>query len=321
MKMKSCQTEREQGKGETGASQNLLLGILAVLIALLGYLYFFTDMIKQRENQQQAPPVIEQKIKQPIPPRPSASTAKDDKPAAVPAATVKPEAPLAPVKTSNPSAPDSAAVPPKPAPEKKSVSKAAAPVASKTESKQQVPQVKPQDKPADVVINSVKNTDPKPKNAKAVSETRYSIVATGILPAKADLALAEMRKYKFENITKKHLSEVKSMKRLFVSVFEDSQTAHAELEKVKKVSPGSFLVTDSGKLTLFAGSYANDKRAESEVRRLSTQGLNVSIKQAKLTLPVVTISGIAFSKANADECAKRLGKLGIESVIKKLDGK
>jgi outer membrane biosynthesis protein TonB len=331
MKMDSGQTIRDRRKGEHGASQNLLLGVLAALIALLGYLYFFTGVIKEREIQQKPLPAAVQKVKQPIPPRPASAenrsapqpekkpeTANAPAPAAKPQATPIPVAIPKPLPVAAQKTPATAA---KPAVEQpKATPQATAQAAAKPENKPVEHPLKPQVKTAAPEKIAKKTTEIKPTKIKSASEGRYRIVTSGIFSsAKADSVLSSMKKGGLEKIERKQLTEEKSMKRLFVSELDDSQAAHAELEKVKKLSPGAFLVTESGKYALYAGSYDLESRADIEVKRLSGQGLNVTIRKAKLTLPVTRITAVATDKARADEFVKRLTKLGVPSEVKQVD--
>lgn len=80
-----------------GSNSRLLLLVLLLLVAVFGYLFYFTDLIKPRQEAQAPEPVQTGQVKQPIPPRPEgqpsgAAPAEQAKPTEVtPPATVPPE--------------------------------------------------------------------------------------------------------------------------------------------------------------------------------------------------------------------------------------
>lgn len=333
----SGQTTRN---GQLGASQNLLLGILAALIALLGYLYFFTGVIKERDVQQNSATDAVRVVKQPIPPRPAGSDVEQAKsvskgepkpqPAAVPAGAAKAQAPSAPAAP--PAAVPAAVAPKPPVVTAKAPPKPARPAEQQPSPKPTATVVPPPPKQPETRIvkhqakisepeKKVKKTvDAKPLPAKPVSPGGYRIVTSAIpSPVKADSVLATMKKGGLTKIEKKQLTEEKVMKRLFVAEFGDSQSAHVELDKVKKFSAGSFLIPESGRFFLYAGSYDQDRRAHEEVKRLSGKGMNVTVKTAKLKIPVTRITAVAHDKNSADEWLQRLSKLGVPSEKQKVD--
>ena len=128
-----------------------------------------------------------------------------------------------------------------------------------------------------------------------------------------------MKKGGLENIEKKQVAEEKVMKRLFIAEFNESQSAHAELDKLRKLSAGAFLIPESGRYELYSGSYDQESRAKDEARRLSAQGLTVTIRQAKLKIPVTRITAVALDRKKAEETVTRLGKLGVTSSSHKVE--
>ncbi len=93
---------------EKGNSRQILLLVLLVLVALFGYLYFFTGVIRPREAEVKTAPLQSAQVRQPIPPRPSQEGEKQ------PAA--KPEAKEAAQTGAVSSPPQPAATEAKPAP-------------------------------------------------------------------------------------------------------------------------------------------------------------------------------------------------------------
>lgn len=322
MKINSEPTSNPRRTGELGASQSLLLGILAALVALFAYLYFFTGVIKEREVQQGVLPSPIQKVKQSIPPRPGSEESR-------PAASLPQQGQKSTPGGGAPSQSKPQSSPPAPAVAKEPVVPSK-PAAEQPKPKPQLPQqvaarqpntqlAKPPVKAGGSDIKALKNTASQPVLTKTAPESSYSIVVSGISRDKAAAVLAEMKKRGLRKIEKTEKSEEKTMKRLFVDEFSDSQSAHSELEKTRKFSPGSFLVLESsGKYGLYAGSYDQESRAEVEVKRLSGQGMKVTIKKSKVRIPAIRISALATDKEQAEESVRRLKKLGVASDLKQV---
>ena len=170
--------EADDQMPEKKTSQNRLLLLLLLLVALFAYLYFFTGLIKPREEQTaQAPapvaaPATTDVVKQPLPPRPDggaqpataegqpAAGATAQAPAQPETAPAKPGAPAtAPAKAGEPAAAGKGAEAGKPAAAAKAGqpgkpaattpgAKPAKPAAPQTAQKQPVPEAKPAAKPA-----------------------------------------------------------------------------------------------------------------------------------------------------------------------------
>ncbi|MBT0654046.1 SPOR domain-containing protein [Geomobilimonas luticola] len=165
-------TDEKATDGEKGSSQQILLLVLVLLLAVFGYLYFFTGIIKPRVEAPAPPPPAQ--VKQPIPARPDAGgagpaagnaaapAAPDAKAAAVtpagapatapstPAAGTPAAKPVAvpPAPAAAPSAKPAAATPAKPAavaaakPAAVAAAKPAAVAAAKPAAKQPAPPAK-----------------------------------------------------------------------------------------------------------------------------------------------------------------------------------
>ncbi|MBT1074629.1 SPOR domain-containing protein [Geobacter grbiciae] len=188
--------EFDQEPGDTsskggGSNTRLLLLVLLLLVAVFGYLFYFTDIIKPRQEVQAPAPVQPSQVKQPIPPRPAEQPAgvapvEPAKPAAVsPPAAGQPEPAKvaqeqkAPEKAkAEPPAPVKSAVPPTKKEQPKPAEPAKAPVAKKeqpkpvkapVEAKQKALQAKPDDKQkAAASSKEAKHAAPvKPKAAAA----------------------------------------------------------------------------------------------------------------------------------------------------------
>ncbi|HEX9080487.1 MAG TPA: SPOR domain-containing protein [Desulfuromonadaceae bacterium] len=101
--------------GAKGSSQRLLLLVLLLLVVVFGYLYYFTGLIRPREEAAKTPEAQTAKVKQPLPPRPDqggatavAPAQPEEKPQpqakAEPAAPAQPQAKPAPAATAKPAA-------------------------------------------------------------------------------------------------------------------------------------------------------------------------------------------------------------------------
>jgi hypothetical protein len=127
LNLMSSLTRKRASLGEKGSSQTILLLVLALLLAVFGYLYFFTDIIKSRPTATLPPPPAQ--VKQAIPARPEGGgevkpsgttpvpTKPDDKTAAVPPAAPAAAPAVAPsaAPTAAKPAPATTAAPAKPA--------------------------------------------------------------------------------------------------------------------------------------------------------------------------------------------------------------
>ncbi|TWJ17062.1 SPOR domain-containing protein [Geobacter argillaceus] len=125
-------------KGAGGRNQKPLLLVLLVLVAVFAYLYFFTGLIKPRQEEQPAPPPVAE-VKKPLPPRPDGERGQPAK-IAVKAPEAAPKAVPAEQKTKA-GEPAAARVKPQPvqtpaqaanAPEKAAPAKAVAQLAKET---------------------------------------------------------------------------------------------------------------------------------------------------------------------------------------------
>jgi hypothetical protein len=141
--------EADDQMPEKKSSQQLLLLLLLLLVVLFGYLYFFTGVIRSRQNQAQSQPVVEALVKKPLPPRlsqkgavpatPETKTAagtQEPKAPAPPAGEAKPVAPAPSAKVApaaKPAAPAPVAKPAKPAPPEAKAAKPAAAQQAKSE--------------------------------------------------------------------------------------------------------------------------------------------------------------------------------------------
>lgn len=342
--------EEQRVDSQKGSSQKLLLCVLAILLAVFGYLYFFTGMIRQHGGESPVPPPQAQQIKQPMPPRPDEQPVKEQAVAAketappptpVPAEKAAPAASKAAPKQVPPPAAKPAAAPVKPAGVKPKVAASAPapqPVAKpvKTE-KQAVPAkpaakaaaekaapqskkvakaaaVKPAEKP--VAAKEAKKAPEKSPAAKESPTGVFTLESGAILSVrKADQVVADLKKAGFTSVEKKLSHQDRTMQRLFVAEYDDVQAARDEQQRLSKTADGVFVLPLNGKYQVYAGSYELGKRAASERDRLAAKGLQVTVRTASVKVPVYRITAKAKAKSKADEMAARLKKAGIGASI------
>lgn len=129
-------------------SQQRLLLLLLLLAGLFAYLYFFTGLIRPRQDQAAPQPAPEAMVKKPLPPRPTSAPAGEPGTATAPAGEpgATPQAPTAPAATApaaKPAQPATATAPAgKPAATTKAAP-AAKPAAPEKTAKATAPETKP----------------------------------------------------------------------------------------------------------------------------------------------------------------------------------
>src|ERR1039457_4630590 len=223
---------------ERGNTVRILLLAVLLLIALFGYLYFFTDLIRSdKETQTKSEPQTAQ-VKKPMPPRPGQATAikpaetktSESAPAAGPekvtAATKVTQAPAPIAPGAPPEAKPPVSSPPKAEPvmpAKVSVaSKAAPPPANKPTT------VAAPTKASDHAVAADKKTPPR-KEKKPAEKSRegiYTILVGYYPPGKsADFVSVKLGKAGITPVKKEVVSEEEPMNRLFVGEFSDQAKA------------------------------------------------------------------------------------------------
>lgn len=175
----------QQGAGEEKSKQNILLVALLVLVAVFGYIYFFTGLIKPTQEQKvaEAPPVSPV-VKKPLPSpdgKPAKVAADGDDVKKDAAAPVKPEAAKAAPAAAAPAVVKPVAKPvaleaakPKEAVKKveapQAVVKKSLPVVAKAGQSKPAAQVKKQPEVAEKKPLAAKNDEKKPSNVSKPAE-------------------------------------------------------------------------------------------------------------------------------------------------------
>ncbi|MDD2897982.1 MAG: SPOR domain-containing protein [Desulfuromonadaceae bacterium] len=319
---KDSDTHQQQGASGEQKNQSSLLVLLLILVGGFGYIYFFTDLIKPREEQKsaavQAPAPQAQTVKMPLPPRtgepaepakkpPVKAEAAAPKPTAAPA--VKAAAPsLPPAKTEQ-----KKVVETKPA-EKKIEQKSTADkkvAVPKAEEKKTAVTDRKSTPLKDAVKKGVSGDSAKPgaqaKSNRTVSGPWSLVVGNYVLEEVLSADMGRVRKAGFEPVVKPSARKKTTMNRLFVAEFTDRASAQATLEKLKKHTSDAFVLEQGGKFDVYAGSYLQGEAARSEKDRLKSAGYSATIKHADIAIPSQSLSVGPFSSRKAAENA--LGKL------------
>lgn len=313
--------------GEKGAAQRVLLLVLLLVVVLFGYLYFFTGVVKPREDV--APPTVAPIARKPIPPRPGeqASDAVDKAPekaekstsdavtkgapssveknAAAPAETKGPVQKMPP--TPNASVADKAPAPavkavPKALPEQKAVKQA--PVPEK--------KVKQAEAPKGEKV-PLKPAATKPAARYALSAGEF------ILDENLKRTQRQLKKIGIDTFTVSTRMKSEPMHRVHMGDFSSRAEADAELKKVQKAAKAAFVLPIGEKYSLYAGSFFNASQAAKEKERLSNLAAYsqaVTVQAVNVTVPVKRLVAGAYpDKASAAVAAERVKKAGIAAAI------
>ena len=334
----------QEGRG----GRRMLLVAILIVLALFGYLYFFTNMIRSHEEPQ---PSAEALVRKPLPrkggPLGSMSTSvKHPVAGATPATTgEKPAANLKEPGTRNSEPgvqkpPADKAAPKKSPPEQQAKPTAAshpaggaavtppvAPPPVKSSPVTTVP-AKPVSPPASTIskpqlqkaappVKPVAKPAAKPEPAAAGSEGKYAVqcgpfaTTRELIPARDALKKAGLNPVASPGPKKPML-----MYRLFVAGYSDAAVAAAESKKLLEATPDAFVLPHDGNYELFAGSYHEEGRATKMQDRLSAKGIKVELRQ--ITAPVPSrrlIAGSFPTREAAGTVAERLKKDGIACIV------
>jgi cytoskeletal protein RodZ len=338
--------------------QNMLLVVLLILVAAFAYLYFFTGLIKPQEDQKPAEAPAPQVVKMPLPPRdgkpaaaaPAGTTAGAPETRKNAAAPAKPE----PRKVAEAKAPEAPQKPEqaKPAktgpPEKKSVTpekKGAALEAKEPKTAaaaKQQPAVAAK-KPAPAKENeknakvgakvpagqsgTMKKQAPATlhdkEGAKAVPATAKGpwtvVVGSYVLEDAMASDLARVRGAGLEVDVKEGGRRKTAMNRLLAGEYPARADAQKELDTLKQFTSDAFILEQSGKFAVYAGSYLLTERADSEKERLTAAGIKLTIKHAEVPIPAKYLTAGTFSdKKAADAAVKKLKGIGFKATLSRL---
>ncbi len=317
--------DRVTPSGEEGAAQRVLLLVLLLVVVLFGYLYFFTGMIKAREEAV-PPAVVASVTKKPLPPRPGA-----EEPAGAAEEKAKPAAGSESESAGNVSATTDGGkiAPAKPAvaPPKKEQPIASKPVPAVQPLKANVPAKAVQQK------KDQSQTAPLPAASPKKAGGTESIPSKNVAPAKkvgaqyalfaGEFILAEnlknaqrqLKKAGIQTFNVSTRTKLEPMHRVRLGEFPSRTEAETELQKLQKAAGAAFILPADGKYAVYAGSYFNAGQAAREKARLSAlapNGTSVTVEKVEINMPVKRLIAGAFpDKETATAEAARLKKRGI----------
>lgn len=285
--------------------------ILLLIIALFGYLYFFTGMMRPKGDEKpvtQAEVVSPAMVKQPIPKRGAggADTAEQLAEPAKPAPVAKPApAPPAPVAKPAP-APPAPVAKPAPAPTPPPVAKAAVPAPKPVPVKAVVPP-KPvaQPAPAPVAKPAAKTAVPAGTEGQVKATGKFTLLV-GEFPTGKMLKeiKATIKKAGVAPIHVKTSKVTKQMHRLVVGEYAEHDQALGEVQKLKKNGVDAFMGEVGDKYIVYAGSYYYADRAEIERERLQKLGMNATVARSDSTVQLAKVTAGTFATAEKAQAAQ-----------------
>jgi cytoskeletal protein RodZ len=321
--------------GAKGSSQQLLLILLLVLAALIGYLYFFTGLIKPREQVTTTAPVRAIPVKRPLPPRPDQGDEKQ-------ASAARPEEKQPPQAITERPAP-----PPAPTRAKPVAAPTAKPVAAPTAKPAAAPSAKPAAAPAQQPYAKAERTEAKPvkvvqartaapapsakpgqeagtKPAGAARQTMKQgayTLAVGEYANERELqrARAKLEKLGIAQVDTQKIKKPVIMHRLFLAEFDNHKSADAELRKLQQVTGSAFILEEKGRYAVYGGSYLHERGAVTEQKRLAGKGVKLGIKTVNVMIQISKLTAGSFpSDEEARKEAHRLEKQGIVAQVIKV---
>jgi len=345
-------SERKNGlAGSRGSSVKGILFLLFALAVCFGYFYFFTDVLRTKEETPGQSDVYSSEVRKPLPERlvqASASSAEEavlPPPETLPSANVTTDSVVPPGK----SLPGQKVVKPAPVVEKPAtpplkttqVNKAAAgksekpskaPAAKKTVSAKEGSRPIPSSggetrkpvagqKTAGGKIAKIPAKNVTSKQSEIIEQTgtkrageRYTlVVGTYVLKSSMSTAKAKLEKagLRTEVVPGKVRSE--PMNRLLVAEVSSAQAAQEELAKVKKASKDAFFLREDNKYAIYAGSYFAQDRAVQEQERLRKRGFAPILKKTQAPVSTYSLSvGSYPTREAALKGAESLRKLGFK---------
>lgn len=317
-------------RNEAGSGRNKVsLLILLIILAVFGYLYFFTSLIVPHEPEQPAkptPPAATPQVKQSMPPRPADTAATpvpqpagEQKPADAKAAPAAPAQPTPPAATPPPAAAPVAKKEPAP-PVKKEEPKPVKTAEKVVPAKEKQPAPAPpqaakkEQKPAvaEEKGKGAKAALPAEKVESKGASRPYMIFVGEFSTAEASVVEAKLKKHKIMPV-KTAVQKNRQMTRLHYGVYADYDSYSVELDKLKQTVKGAFAIEKDGKYSLYAGSFSSAASAAAERKRLGDKGVKVELQQVSLPLATVRLSAGPFAgKGAADKAAARLKGEGLK---------
>lgn len=311
-------TSQTSDKPEAGKKdQKKQIILLVLIIALFGYLYFFTGLFRPASTVpvEQEKKVAATMVKKPIPDRGGAVKSPEPSvpapPSALPEQATQKQAPPAPKPP--PAAPVPAQEKPqkavvKPAP--KAEQKPAAP--AKPSPPKEIPKAAVPEKSQPL---PVKSAQPKasagvPAKTSAASYTLF----IGEFPEGKVLndAKGVLKKNGIAPVAMKSVSITKKMHRLVSGEYTEHDAALSQVQKMREKGVDAFMIEGNAAYIVYAGSYLYADRAEVEKERLQKNGMNVSIASSDIKVKLFKVTAGSFpSPELAEKAAGKLKEQGL----------
>lgn len=333
--------------GSRGSSMKGILFFLFAVAVCFGYFYFFTDVLRPKEETPGQPDVYTSEVKKPLPERLVQTTATSAEEATTPppgsASPVEPPVPGTSVTDSGmatggaPSGQERAqAVPeriktpkqpqpsvkPAPVPAAKSEKKATVAAGSKKDSakksaalpgtaKSTVAASAKTSKKAALPQKSTQMA--KPADAKKPVGAYSLVVGSYVLRSSLLADKTKLEKAGLQTHVSSGNIKTATMNRLLVAEAATAAAARQELDKVKKVSKDAFLLRKDGTYAIYAGSYFDAAKAQKEQERLRKQGFVPILKKSEAPVSSYLLSvGSYSSREAALQHVRTLKKMGFE---------
>ena len=301
---------RIQGEGareEGGGGRTIVLTAIILAVALFGYIYFFTDLIRNHES---SPTKTEAPLRLPLPRK--AARLGGISSAAKPLVTATQMAPPA----SSPAQRGQESVAGKPA--GKTPLSAPATTAPAGPSSRNVMKVAPP--PSRIAPEPTKTAPPpSPPHDRATKQGAVTYaIQCGPFVTTRELAPARtlLRKAGLSPVVSPGPKQPTSMYRLFVAEYHDAAAAAEERNRLLEVASDAFVLPHGGAYELFAGSYHEKRRAVAIRDRLAERGIRVEFRQVTAPVPTRRLSaGAITSRDAADVLAGRLKEKGIACIV------
>lgn len=304
--------DNNPGRGEAGGGKSRMqILVLLLIVAVFGYVYFFTGLIRPKVEPPKEQPQQGAQVKKPMPQRPAATAEEKEKAAKAPEAPApKPAAvkPAAPPQAQTPAPKPEPAKVAKPVPAKPEPVKAAKPVAAKTE------QPKPQ---AQAKAAAPVKPSSKVSAKKEEIPGKYTLfIGEYVVEKSMNDVKARMKKAGVTPVVKKGGKKNEPMNRLFLDEFSSHEQAKAELDKLQALTKDAFILNENGKYSVYAGSYFLEGVAAREQDRLYKNGVKLVMKKTTVPVALSRITAGSFpTKEAANLAAARLKKLGLKPAV------
>ena len=330
-------------EGRSSGRRMFFVGVL-ILLALCGYLYFFTDLIRSHGVSLQEAELL---VRKPLPrkdnsvlgtmsssaksPVSSVGPAKQgDKPADVtkkdgpsPAIPVTGQKSVQQPVTPPAGKPAANTVPPAPpqqtvAAKRPGEGSAATKPAVPSPEKSTLPPTAPPRTKVAVPSGATAKPASQPAPAATSKTERYFVIQCGPFASTSELVPVRTA-MKTAGLTPTIIPGPKqptTMYRLFVAGYSDATSVVAERTTLLKATPSAFVLPRDGNHELFAGSYHEKGRATKEQERLAARGVKTEIQE--VTIPVATkrlTAGSFPTREAADKVAERLKTHGGDCIV------